>query len=56
MAVGRGPVVVDTNVFGAELTRRGRQVSETYRHLEGRPVLISFVTEAELWRAPRRVG
>lgn len=49
MAAGRGLVVADTNVFGAELTRRGRPIAEAYRrHLEGRPTLISFVTEAEL--------
>ncbi len=57
MAVGRGPAVVDTNVFGAELTRRGRQVSQAYRrHLEGRPVLISFVTEAELRYGAHHAG
>ncbi len=57
MTAGRGPVVVDTNVFGAELTRRGRPISKAYRrHLEGRPALISFVTEAELRYGARHAG
>ena len=57
MTAGRGPVVVDTNAFGAELTRRGRPISNAYsRHLEGRPALISFVTEAELRYGARHAG
>lgn len=49
MALGRGIVIVDTNVFGAGLTHRGRAMAQAYRrHLEGRPVLISYITEAEL--------
>ncbi len=49
MTAGRPAVVVDTNVFGAELTRRGAAVSGAYRdHVEGRELFISFVTVAEL--------
>ena len=45
----RGPAVVDTGVFGARLTPRGRPLAEAYRPLlEGRPALISFITAAEL--------
>jgi len=58
----RGPVVVDTAVFAAELTRSGTTLAELYRPvLEGRNVFVSFVTEAEErfgarlagWGAPR---
>lgn len=49
MTAGRPAVVVDTNVFGAELTRRGSAVADAYRsHVEGRELFISFVTVAEL--------
>jgi len=45
----RGPVVIDTGVFGARLTRRTMPLAATYRPLrEGRPAVISFVTVAEL--------
>lgn len=45
----RGPVVIDTGVFGARLTPRGRKLAADYRPLhEGRPAIISFVTVAEL--------
>lgn len=45
----RGPVVVDTGVFGAELASRNRSLAATYRPLlAGRPAVISFVTIAEL--------
>jgi tRNA(fMet)-specific endonuclease VapC len=45
----RGPVMVDTGVFGARLTSRGRALASLYQPLlEGRPALISFVTVAEL--------
>jgi len=45
---GRPAVVVDTTVFGAELTRRGAAVAAVYRrHVEGRNLFISFVTVAE---------
>jgi len=39
----RGPVVIDTGVFGARLTPSGRLLASRYRPtLEGRPVVISF--------------
>src|SRR6266566_196909 len=45
----RGPVVLDTGIFGARLTPRGRLLASRYRPmLEGRPAVISFVTVAEL--------
>ena len=61
-AAHRGPAVVDTNVFGADLVRRTSALAEAYRpFVEGRPVFVSFVTVAELrygalragWGAPR---
>jgi predicted nucleic acid-binding protein len=49
VTAGNPAVVVDTNVFGAELTRRGAAVAGAYRdHVEGRELFISFVTVAEL--------
>jgi len=50
MSLGsRGPVVIDTGVFGARLTPSGRLLAALYRPmLEGRPAVISFVTVAEL--------
>lgn len=49
MIGGRPAVVVDTNVFGAELTRRGAALADAYRgHVEGRSLFISFVTVAEI--------
>jgi predicted nucleic acid-binding protein len=40
---------VDTNVFGAELTRRGAAIAGAYKgHVEGRELFISFVTVTEL--------
>jgi len=54
--VSRGPVVIDTGVFGAQLTRRAWQLGESYRPLvEGRAALVSFVTVAEL-RYGARLG
>jgi tRNA(fMet)-specific endonuclease VapC len=45
----RGAVIVDTDVFGARLTPRGRPLAAAYRPLlEGRPAVISFITVAEL--------
>jgi predicted nucleic acid-binding protein len=45
----RGPVVIDTGVFGARLTRRTKSLAADYRPLrDGRPAIISFVTVAEL--------
>jgi predicted nucleic acid-binding protein len=60
----RGPVVIDTGVFGAQLTPRTWRLGELYRPLvERRAALISFITVAELrfgarlagW-GPRRLG
>jgi tRNA(fMet)-specific endonuclease VapC len=45
----RGPIVIDTGVFGAQLTRRTWPLGELYRPLaEGRAAVISFITVAEL--------
>jgi predicted nucleic acid-binding protein len=51
----RGPVVVDTGVFGARLGSHGRPLASGYAPLlTGRPVAISFVTVAELEFGARR--
>lgn len=59
----RGPVLVDTGVFGARLIPRGKPLASGYRPLlAGRPALVCFVTVAELrfgarlagWGQPRR--
>lgn len=40
----RGPVVIDTGVFGARLTRRTSLLAGLYQPLvEGRAALISFL-------------
>jgi tRNA(fMet)-specific endonuclease VapC len=53
----RGPVVVDTGVFGARLTPSGRLLAERYRPiLEGRPVIVCFITVAELGYGARLAG
>lgn len=45
----RGPVVVDTGVFGANLAPRRVSLASAYRPLlDGRPAAISFITVAEL--------
>jgi hypothetical protein len=45
----RGSVVIDTGVFGAQLTPRTWPLGELYRPLlEGRAALVSFITVAEL--------
>ncbi len=57
MTVERSAAVIDTNVFGAELTRRGAAVADAYReHVEGRQLFISFVTLAELRYGACRAG
>jgi predicted nucleic acid-binding protein len=54
---GSRAVVVDTNVFGAELTRRGEAVDAAYqRHVGGRDLVISFITAAELRYGARLAG
>src|SRR5699024_7052806 len=53
----RGPVVVDTGVFGARLTPRGKPLASGYRPLlAGRPALICFVMVAELRFGARLAG
>ena len=53
----RGPVVVDTGVFGANLAPRRVSLANAYRPmLEGRPVTISFITVAELRFGARLAG
>lgn len=55
----RGPVVVDTGVFGATLipTDKGRHLASGYEPLlEGRRAVISFVTVAELSFGAKRAG
>ncbi len=56
--VARSPVVVvDTNVFGADLLRRGAPLAELYRPLlEGRAFVLSFQTVAELRFGALRQG
>ena len=45
---GRGPVVIDTDVYGAELVP-GSRLAELYQAIiVGRPAFISFQTAAEL--------
>lgn len=58
MAVPRPPViVVDTNVFGADLVRRGAPLATLYRpYLEGRSFVLSFQTVAELRFGALRKG
>jgi len=57
VTVGRPATVVDTSVFGAELTRRGSAVADAYRsHVEGRELFVSFVTVAELRYGARLAG
>ena len=47
MATPRGPIVIDTDVYGAELT--GSALAVRYQPVgAGRPAFISFQTEAEL--------
>lgn len=50
-------VVVDTNVFGADLRPAGWPLAEAYAELiGGRSILLSFVTVAELDYGARRAG
>jgi len=50
-------VVVDTNVFGADLLRRGARLAAVYRpFLEGRTFVVSFQTVAELTFGALRQG
>lgn len=48
-SLAEGPVVIDTGVFAARFSPRGAALEFTYRpYIAGRPVVISFVTRAEL--------
>lgn len=52
-----GPVVVDTGVFGADLSPSSRKLANLYAEvLAGRSILISFVTVAELRFGALRAG
>jgi hypothetical protein len=44
----RGPVVIDTDVYGAELVPGSKLASRYQAIIVGRPVFISFQTAAEL--------
>lgn len=52
-----GPVVVDTGVFGADLSPSSKPLADRYADmLTGRNILISFVTVAELRYGALRAG
>jgi len=44
----RGPIVIDTDVFGADLVRRSPLAERFEPIIVGRPAFISFQTAAEL--------
>ena len=44
----RGPIVIDTDVFGADLVRRSALAERYEPIIVGRPAFISFQTAAEL--------
>lgn len=49
--------MIDTSVYSARLSRRGRHLASDYRAvLEGRPAIISFVTVAEIRFGARIAG
>lgn len=53
----RPPIVIDTNVFGAELLPRTADLARAYEPLlAGRAAFVSFVTVAELRYGARRAG
>lgn len=52
----RGPIVIDTGVFGADLTPRARLTPVYTPIIEGRPAFISFQTVAELQFGALRRG
>jgi predicted nucleic acid-binding protein len=52
-----GPVVVDTGVFGADLSESSKPLADLYSTLlDGRNILISFATVAELRYGALRAG
>lgn len=54
--VPRGPIVIDTDVFGADLVRRSALAERYEPIIVGRPVFISFQTAAELRYGALRRG
>lgn len=55
--LARGPVVIDTGVFGARLARVERPFAAAYQPLvEGRGRIISFITVAELHYGAKLAG
>lgn len=48
-APARGPIVIDTDVFSAELVPRSRLAERYAPVITGRPAFISFQTVAELY-------
>ena len=46
--LSRGPIVIDTDVFGADLVRRSSLAERYEPIIAGRPAFISFQTAAEL--------
>ena len=46
--VHRGPIVIDADVFGADLVRRSVLAERYEPIIVGRPAFISFQTAAEL--------
>jgi hypothetical protein len=43
----RGPIVIDTDVFGADLVRRSALAERYESIIVGRPAFISFQTASE---------
>ncbi len=52
----RGPIVIDTDVFGADLVRRSALAERYEPTIVGRPAFISFQTAAELRYGALRRG
>lgn len=53
----RGPVVIDTGIFGARLARIEQPLAALYQPLiEGRARIVSFVTVAELHYGAKLAG
>jgi len=55
-AAPRGPIVIDTDVFSAELVPRSRLAERYTPVIAGRPAFISFQTVAELHYGALRRG
>jgi len=52
----RGPIVIDTGVFGADMVRRSELAERFEPVIAGRPAFISFQTAAELHYGALRRG